>query len=721
MKKTKILFLLVIATLLATGLRIDTAPTTWHVPGDFATISAAVAAASPGDKIELAAGTYQEQVIIPKSLDLYSNEGATIVAPASPTGWKFTEGGSSIWDPIVAAFGGTISGTTVSGSGQIQVNVWGITVDGNSRIPAQTSRRAVGILYRNVIGNITNNTVKKMGYAVGFTNSWCIMVYGSSNSVIGYNKLSGYAKGGVVVNGLVSNPSLPVPYAVVENNIVTGPPYDSTLALAPNGVQIGWGAKGIIRNNTITHNGSPGTDWGGTAVLTQSSKDVIVEGNNVIDNQDYGVAVSGYDSYGTSYAVGTVIKNNTIQRNGQGIRIEKRSIDTTIQGNTITANEEGIHIGSSVPTSLNSPMGVALNQKQLCPTDSTIDLYAVEDLLVAYPIPPTNTEIHNNQIYDNTNFGAFVTENPTQEEVDASNNWWGSCDGPAPYGAGNAVSGNINVLPFLCISKAPIAVITATPEAGIAPLTVTFDGSQSYATESGVVIVDWVWNFGEGLVEYGSNILHTYNAAGEYTALLKVEDSNGKLGSSQKNIRAYNLADLRVEFYSEKPSIKANGKGYTFLFAHIYGPQGIVLENLGLIFSIDNGTLTGLTFNPTTGEYRQQLFSGSPGVGNAQAVLGGTVVGNLQVSYLWVQPPMNLEATYNGGAYVYQYNLKWSINPLNSMFDIVKYNIYRGGELIGSTNGTDFSDAPAQKNVTYGVSAVDSEGDESEIVVAVKQ
>jgi parallel beta-helix repeat protein len=554
------------------------------------------------------------------------------------------------------------------------------------------------------------------------------MAYSATNATFRGNNVSGYAKGGFVGNGYPLDLSMPKPNVTIDNNVVTGPPYDPALALAPNGIQLGWGATGKVTNNTVTHHGSPGTKWGGTGVLVQSSPNVLVEGNKAVDNQDYGIATAGYESYGGSYVTGAILKDNTIERNGQGIRIERRSVDTSIQNNTIITNKDGIHVGNAPSASLAPPIGAIINKKTVCPTDSITstnvqDGIYVVDALLASLIPPVNTDIHNNLIYDNTDFGAFVENNPLQEEVDASSNWWGSCDGPAPYGAGNAVSGNINVLPFLCISKAPIPVITATPLAGFAPLTVTFDGSQSYATESGAVIVDWIWNFGEGsLNEYGVGLQHTYNSAGVYTATLTVKDSFEKRGSTQIKIKVYNVGDLRIDFYSEKNSIKANGKEATYIFAYVHDPEGLVLEDLGLLFGIDNGSLIGsISFDPLTGKYSQQISSGTPGIGNATAILGGTVVGNLQIAYIWPQSPVDLKAIYNGGAFVYHYNLTWSPNPLNSMFDIVKYNIYRDGNLIGSTNTTEFQDTPDLKNVTYGVTAVDSEGDESEIVVAVKQ
>ena len=56
-----------------------TAAATLHVPGDYGTIQAAIDAASPGDQIEVAAGTYYEAInFIGKAIRLYSSGGQAV-------------------------------------------------------------------------------------------------------------------------------------------------------------------------------------------------------------------------------------------------------------------------------------------------------------------------------------------------------------------------------------------------------------------------------------------------------------------------------------------------------------------------------------------------------------------------------------------------------------------------------------------------------------------
>ena len=55
------------------------------VPRDFSTIQAAVDAASPGDTVNVSPGTFTEQVVINKDLDLHGAGAAATVIKAPPT------------------------------------------------------------------------------------------------------------------------------------------------------------------------------------------------------------------------------------------------------------------------------------------------------------------------------------------------------------------------------------------------------------------------------------------------------------------------------------------------------------------------------------------------------------------------------------------------------------------------------------------------------------
>jgi PKD repeat protein len=70
----------------------------------------------------------------------------------------------------------------------------------------------------------------------------------------------------------------------------------------------------------------------------------------------------------------------------------------------------------------------------------------------------------------------------------------------------------------------PVAIVTATPVSGTAPLTVTFDGSASTGPNP---LVSYAWTYGDGTVGSGAVTTHTYTTPGSYLASLVVSDAFG--------------------------------------------------------------------------------------------------------------------------------------------------------------------------------------------------
>jgi PKD repeat protein len=68
----------------------------------------------------------------------------------------------------------------------------------------------------------------------------------------------------------------------------------------------------------------------------------------------------------------------------------------------------------------------------------------------------------------------------------------------------------------------PVAKMTFSPDQGMAPLLVTFDGGTS-SDEDGT-IEDWTWDFGDGAEGSGPLASHLYTQSGTYTVRLTVSD-----------------------------------------------------------------------------------------------------------------------------------------------------------------------------------------------------
>jgi glucose/arabinose dehydrogenase/PKD repeat protein len=78
------------------------------------------------------------------------------------------------------------------------------------------------------------------------------------------------------------------------------------------------------------------------------------------------------------------------------------------------------------------------------------------------------------------------------------------------------------------VNHPPTAAMSATPEAGPAPLAVTFDASASSDPDSDDTLT-YLWNFGDGsppLTTAATTSVHTYAAAGTFQATLRVRDNH---------------------------------------------------------------------------------------------------------------------------------------------------------------------------------------------------
>jgi PKD repeat protein len=83
-------------------------------------------------------------------------------------------------------------------------------------------------------------------------------------------------------------------------------------------------------------------------------------------------------------------------------------------------------------------------------------------------------------------------------------------------------------------NQPPVAVASANPTSGNAPLSVSFDGTASHDPDG--TIASYSWNFGDGGTGTGATASHAYQSAGSYTAVLTVTDNLGATGTNSVGI-----------------------------------------------------------------------------------------------------------------------------------------------------------------------------------------
>jgi PKD repeat protein len=93
------------------------------------------------------------------------------------------------------------------------------------------------------------------------------------------------------------------------------------------------------------------------------------------------------------------------------------------------------------------------------------------------------------------------------------------------YGA----TGTLSVLiSSIGLNQAPVAVVSANPISGTAPLNVAFMGGASSDADGN--IVSYAWDFGDGGSAFGITPSHIYTSPGSYNATLTVTDNQGATG-----------------------------------------------------------------------------------------------------------------------------------------------------------------------------------------------
>jgi len=89
-------------------------------------------------------------------------------------------------------------------------------------------------------------------------------------------------------------------------------------------------------------------------------------------------------------------------------------------------------------------------------------------------------------------------------------------------------------------NQPPVAVASAAPLSGNAPLDVNFSSASSYDPDG--TLASYAWDFGDGSTSTQANPAHTYTAYGSYQAVLTVTDNLGLTDSVSLTITANGVA-----------------------------------------------------------------------------------------------------------------------------------------------------------------------------------
>jgi parallel beta-helix repeat protein len=300
----------------------------------FTTIQAAVDAATAGDQVHVAPGTYQEQVTISKSIDLEGTDHQTIILAPN----TFGAPSASNPDAIVRITGtGTrveLEHFTIAGAAGGTPNLfYGVRVDGSARCEVEN----------DTIINIIDSSDPSIGVGIGVGNT-SVSPDGTGAQVgiadIKNCTINNYQRAGVVITNDGSA-------ATVENSTIAGG--TASTADSVTGVEVSDGAVAEIENNAIAGNGNGGNGAGVLLFNPGAQRVGDMDGdaddflyteveNNSISGNDYGVFGSGVTATLSAQPVSAAIENNQIGNNTfVGIELDFSS-NVSVVNNQLSGN-----------------------------------------------------------------------------------------------------------------------------------------------------------------------------------------------------------------------------------------------------------------------------------------------------------------------------------------------------------------------------------------------
>ncbi len=214
-----------------------------------------------------------------------------------PNGFTLNGAGHTItaMDPI-----GDYFKRGVVQNGGATADVTNVTITTNGLIDPcdEGPNRLRGILFDGASGSITNTHVTNINHVgAGLCggdegNAIEVRNFGASAATcrvkIEDNTATGYQKGGIIANGNVD--------ATITDNVVDG--LGPSPFIARNGIQLGFGATGMIKRNQVSNNEYTGPENASAAGI---------------------LLVAGAYFFGSPYSVGAQIDQNTISENDVGV------------------------------------------------------------------------------------------------------------------------------------------------------------------------------------------------------------------------------------------------------------------------------------------------------------------------------------------------------------------------------------------------------------------
>ncbi len=394
------------------------------------TINAAVGAASPGDTILVAPGTYKEDVVITKPIALLGSNRASIIDASGLSNGIFVNGMAAA--PKIGISNVTISGFTVRNAnfeGILVANATDVSLTGNLVTDNDKSLDISAGTCNNIPAFETNEG-DDCGEGIHLMATYHVSVVDND---VAYNS------GGI----LITDETGPNSGNLISGNNVHDNPYDCGITLASHGpatsliptAGLPYGVSGnTIFHNVSTHNGYQVPGAGAGVGIFAPFPGTTDAGNFVIDNVLRNNGLPGVTMHNHAAAPAPAPPVNMNDNMIVGNQISGNGADTA---DTPTSGPTGINLFSQAPVS-----GTVVSQNDF-------DQEAID---VAFTAPAGQMNVHLNNFNRNA-VGVQESGIPTATTtptVDATENWWNCAFGPGSKGACATASGSgVTTSPWL--------------------------------------------------------------------------------------------------------------------------------------------------------------------------------------------------------------------------------------------------------------------------------
>ncbi len=396
-----------------------------------------------GSTVNVAAGTYREQLKIDASIDLIgAGVGASIIEAVDLIDRstyaivKWTSDSETI-DPII--------GVEDAGT----VNISGFTIDGRELGPDHF----YGIHYMNTDGSVTDCRIVDVLHA-GSPGAQRVVslvathgVGGSCDVDFSDNVIPNFQKGGILVMG-------PDGTCTLDNNDIDNAPSDYN---AGNGIQVSYGCTGTLTDNYVTGVAYTGEDWGATGILMFEAGDVTVTGG-LVDQCEMGINYSQWNWVYTHTGTPTLtVSGVELDQCEWSVAAHLGDDGATLNLDVESCNiHDGVYSGIDLWGSDIDPWGGSYYGGWTGGTltvTATGNVISAGDGIVEFVELAGNTvnvTANYNDLSGSGDYGAF---NNYTNTIDATKCWWGDAAGPtfvpAPFtGPGMAKALPTPVLPF---------------------------------------------------------------------------------------------------------------------------------------------------------------------------------------------------------------------------------------------------------------------------------